>query len=60
MKNATFEKNEDNVTGAICPETATYVCELHTYIQKYIVKGNQFPKCDQKGLPHNTKWYKLI
>jgi len=60
MKNITFEKNENNKTGTTCSETGMYVCQLHSYIEKNCQKGSLFPKCDQKGIPHNTTWYKIV
>lgn len=35
-------------------------CEKHPYIEKYLTKGEKFPKCDQKNIPHNTSWNKII
>jgi len=54
-----LEINDNWKTGAICPETGQYICEMHPYIEKWVVKDDVFPKCDQKNLPHNTTWSKL-
>jgi hypothetical protein len=60
MKNVTFERNEESSTGETCQESGTYLCDMHPYIEKYLNKGDSFPKCDQKGIPHNTTWNKII
>lgn len=60
MENVTFETNEENKTGTICTESGTYLCTMHPYIERYIYKDDQFPACDQKGIPHNTIWGKII
>ncbi|WP_417353107.1 hypothetical protein [Flavobacterium alkalisoli] len=60
MKNLPFEINEENTTGEICTESGTYLCTMHPYIEKYVSKGERFPSCDQKGIPHNTTWGKII
>jgi hypothetical protein len=60
MKNVTFERNDENTTGETCEESGTYLCNMHPYIEKYVNKGDRFPKCDQKGLPHNTTWGRII
>ena len=55
-----LEMNGDWSTGTSCPETATYCCEMHPYVEAYVTKGEQFPQCDQKNLPHNAVWHKLV
>lgn len=61
MKKPTgFEINEENKTGRTCLETGLYFCKTHPYIEKFIQRGEAFPKCDQKNIPHNATWYKLI
>lgn len=55
-----LEINDDWKTGTICAETATYCCAMHVYIEKTVYEGNPFPQCDQKGLPHNTAWHKIV
>ena len=59
-KEATLEMNDDNKTGTTCLESGTYCCKKHSYIEKYVEKGDNFPKCDQKEIPHNTVWWKII
>lgn len=58
-KGTPMEINKDWKTGTECTETGKYVCEMHTYVEKTIVKGHAFPKCDQKGMLHSTTWNKL-
>lgn len=60
MKNVSFETNDENTAGEICTESGTYLCTTYPYIEKYVSKGEQFPSCDQKGIPHNTTWGKII
>ena len=55
-----LETNDSWKTGTECPKSANYCCKLHPYIEKYVQKGDSFPKCDQKNLPHNTTWHKLV
>lgn len=55
-----LEMNDNWRTGTDCPESATYCCEMHPYIDKYVQVGDVFPQCDQKNLPHNTTWHKLV
>lgn len=58
--NATFEKNEENKSGETCTESGRYFCDMHPYIEIYLNKGERFPKCDQKGIPHNTIWNLIV
>lgn len=58
--NAKLEMDDNNETGTNCSESGTYCCKMHPYIEKYVAEGDSFPKCDQKGLPHNTVWWKII
>lgn len=55
-----FEWDENWKTGTECPETGWYICDMHPYVEKWVVEGKVFPKCDQKGLPHSTTWNKLV
>ena len=59
-KNATLEMNENNKTGTVCSDSSLYCCKMHPYIEKYVESGDNFPQCDQKNIPHNTVWYKII
>lgn len=58
-KGTPMEINDDWKTGTECPETGIYVCSMHIYLEKTVVKGEPFPKCDQKNINHNTTWSKL-
>lgn len=54
-----FERLENCETGDICSKSGRYFCDMHPYIEKYVSKGERFPQCDQKGIPHKTSWNKL-
>lgn len=58
--NTKLETNDSWRTGSECPDSASYCCKMHSSFEKYIHEGENFPKCDQKGMPHNTIWHKLI
>ena len=58
--NAKLEMDDNWKTGSECPDTASYCCNMHPYVEKFVHQGENFPKCDQKGLPHNTVWNKII
>jgi hypothetical protein len=55
-----LETNENWKTGTECPETSYYCCEIHPGTEAWVLEGDDFPKCDQKGMPHRTTWHKLI
>lgn len=58
-KIAKFEESDDNKTGNECHSSANYCCYLHSYVERYIGKGDIFPMCDkEKG--HETKWWKKV
>ncbi|MCH4824612.1 hypothetical protein ML462_15670 [Gramella lutea] len=59
-ENVEYEINEDWKTGSLCTETANYLCKMHPYVEEFVREGERFPKCDQKGLPHNTQWHKIL
>ncbi len=58
--NTKLEIDKNWKTGTECPDSASYCCNMHPYVEKFVHKGESFPKCDQKGLPHNTVWNKII
>lgn len=61
MTTSTKLEMDDNwKTGSECPDSATYCCNMHPYVEEFVNQGDNFPKCDQKGLPHNTIWNKII
>ncbi|RZJ48676.1 MAG: hypothetical protein EOO44_20310 [Flavobacterium sp.] len=57
--NAKFERDEENESGNICQESGDYFCDMHPYVERFVVKGDRFPKCDQKGMPHDTTWCRI-
>ncbi len=46
-------------TGSICDESGRYCCKSHTYIEQFINKDDEFPKC-QKANCGRTEWYKIM
>ncbi|SFF70546.1 hypothetical protein SAMN04488033_105123 [Salegentibacter agarivorans] len=57
---AELEMNDNWTTGSECQESANYCCDMHTYVEEFVRKGESFPKCTQKGIPHDTQWNKII
>ena len=57
MENSKFEVDDNTSTGDTCKETGTYICNMHPYVEEYVIEGSTFPKCGQKGMPHKTKWH---
>lgn len=61
MKDRTeLEFNDNWETGSECPDSSNYCCKMHPEVEKFVRKGDRFPKCDQKNLPHNTTWHKVL
>ena len=60
ISNTKFERDENNKTGTQCLESGTYMCEKHIYLEVDLNEGDIFPKCQQKGFPHNTVWCKKL
>lgn len=53
-------ENKNGKTGTKCLETASYCCEKHPYIEKFVQKEDYFPQCDQRNIPHDTVWSKIV
>jgi hypothetical protein len=58
MKN-TIDTSKTYPTGELCPESGQYCCESHTYLEKYVKKGDFFPKCSKSNCGY-TNWFKVI
>lgn len=59
-KGEPFERLENCETGDVCNESGRYFCDMHTDVDINISKGEIFPKCNQKNIPHKTTWNKLM
>lgn len=60
LKSDEYEASDEYKTGNICSESGHYFCDMHPSIEIYLNKGDTFPKCNQKNIPHNTKWDKIV
>jgi len=46
--NTKLEMDDNWKTGSECPDSASYCCNMHPYVEKFVHQGENFPKCDQK------------